>query len=135
MNQSIFSFVCALLCAATLSAATVNVTPGSSTIKTAVTNAVAGDVLVLTDGEYTESSHVKPTVALTIKAADGTHPVVKLNGCRFEPTADLILQGLTLQCTAEAVRLDSADVPYSLTVKDCEISGCPSYYIRLYNTR
>ena len=135
MNRSIFSFACALLCAATLSAATVNVAPGSGTLRTAVSHAAAGDVLVLATGDYTESSHVKSSVALTIKAADGTHPVVKLNGCRFEPTADLVLQGLTLQCTAEAVRLDSADVPYSLTVKDCEISGCPSYYIRVYNTR
>ena len=68
---------CALLSVMMMNAETKNVSPGSSTIAAAVKNAAAGDVLVLTNGTYTESS-VKPTVAITIKAADGAQPVVTL---------------------------------------------------------
>ena len=70
-------FSSVLFCALALNAATVNVTPGSGTLKTAVNATEAGDVLVLTDGEYTESS-IQPSVALTIKAAEGAKPVIKL---------------------------------------------------------
>ena len=134
MKRTVLSLLlCVLACASTLCAATINVTPGAGTLRTAVTSAAAGDVLVLTTGEYTESTNIKPTVALTIQAADGAKPVLKMSA-RFEPTADFTLQGLTLQCTAEAVRLVPGTTPYNLTVKNCEISGCPSYYIRAYNT-
>ena len=133
MNRTVFSLACTLLCAATLNAATVNVAPGTGTLRTAVTSASAGDVLVLSDGEYVETSNIRPSVALTIKAADGAKPVLAMSA-RFEPSADFVLQGLTLRCTAEAVRMVPGAAPYSLTVKDCELSGCPSYFIRAYNT-
>ncbi len=113
---------------------TVNVSPGSGTLRSAVANAAAGDVLVLSTGEYTETSHVKPAVALTVKAADGAKPVVTLTGCRIEPTADFTLQGVSLQGTAEAFRLVPGSTVYNITVKNCEFSGFPSYFIRVYNT-
>ena len=122
-----------LVCTAVLQAATISVSPGSGTLKNAVTNAAAGDVLVLADGEYTESTNIKPTVALTIQAAEGAKPVLRMSG-RFEASADITLQNLKLQCSAEAVRMVPGSSPYNLTVKDCELSGCPSYYIRVYNT-
>ena len=53
MKRHIFTILGVLTYAALVSAATVNVSPGSGTLKTAVTNATAGDILVLTDGEYT----------------------------------------------------------------------------------
>lgn len=120
----------ALLCAVTIHAATVNVSPGSGTLKSAVNAANTGDILVLTDGTYSESS-VKPAVALTIKAAEGTHPIVSLTS-RFEITADFTIEGVKIQSTAEAIRMVNASTPYNVTVKDCELSGCPSNFILFY---
>ncbi len=132
MKKSILTLCSALLCATTLFAATINVSPGSGTIKTAVDKAAAGDVLVLTDGTYAESS-VKPTVAITIKAANGAKPIVTLTS-RFEITADFTIEGVNIQSTAEAIRMVDASTPYNVTVRNCELSGCPSKYIRAYTT-
>ena len=123
---------CAFVCAA-VHAATINVTPGSGTIRTAVTNAAAGDVLLLTTGEYNESSNITPTVALTIQATDGAQPVLIMSG-RFEIKADITLQDLTLRCSAEALRFVPCTTPYNVTLRGCELSGCPSYYLRVYNS-
>ena len=132
MNKFISSLFAALLCIAALNAASINVVPGSGTLKTAVTNATAGDVLVLENGEYTESS-LKPTVALTIKAANGAKPVIKLSS-RFEVKADFTIQGVTIESTGEAIRMVSGNSVYNVTATDCQLSGCPSYFIRAYNT-
>ncbi|MBQ7439382.1 MAG: metallophosphoesterase [Paludibacteraceae bacterium] len=127
--RRLFSFA-ALLCATFIQAATVHVSPGSGTLNTAVTNATAGDILVLTDGTYTESS-LTPAVPLVIKAAEGTSPVIQLSG-PFEVTADFTLQGVSLHSSDEAIRMLSAAIPYNVTIKDCELSGCPKYFLRLY---
>ena len=132
MNRRFISFCCAVLCAITLSATTIDVAPGSGTLKSAVNAATAGDILILTEGTYTESS-VKPAVALTIKAAEGTHPIISLTS-RFEIKADFTLQGVQLESTGEAIRMVPGSSPYNVTVKDCELKGCPSYFIRAYNT-
>ena len=87
MKNYLLSCLCVLLWTASLSAATINVTPGSGTFKTAVNAAKAGDTLLLTTGEYTESSTLRPTVALTIRATEGTQPVLKLSS-RIEIKAD-----------------------------------------------
>ena len=121
MNKAFLSLLGALLCATTLYAATIHVSPGSGTIKTAVGNASAGDVLVMTDGEYSESS-VKPAVPLTIKAAENTHPVIMLSS-RVEVMSDFTIEGVKIQSTAEAIRMVNASTPYNVTVKDCELSG------------
>ena len=86
-----------------LRGAVINVSPGTGTLKTAVGNAVAGDELVLEDGIYAESS-LKPTAALTIKAAQGAHPIISLSS-RFEIKADFTIEGVELQSTGEAVRM------------------------------
>lgn len=127
-----FILLLALGCTVAIHAATIRVSPGSGTLRTAVTNASAGDVLVLTDGEYTDTS-VKPTVALTIRAAEGTSPVLKLSG-RLEVKADFTLQGIRLESTGEAVRMVDAEAAYNVTVRDCELSKCPNYFIRAYTT-
>ena len=124
-------FFCAFVCAA-MNAATIQVSPGSGTLASAVKNASAGDILVLSEGNYTESS-VKPTVALTIKAANGAHPVIALSS-RFEVKADFTIEGVKIQSTGEAIRMVDASTPYNVTVRNCELSGCPSKYIRAYTT-
>ena len=111
-------FLSALFCALALNAATVNVTPGSGTLKTAVNAAAAGDILVLADGEYTESSSIKPTVALTIKAAEGAKPVIKLTS-RMEIKADFTLQGVTIRSTADVLRMVNGDALFDVTIDNC----------------
>ena len=130
--RRVFFIIGVLLIPVLASASVVNVTPGSGTLKAAVNAANAGDIIVLTDGTYSESS-VKPTVGLTIQAAEGTHPVVSLSS-RFEITADFTISGVTINSTGEAVRMVSATTPYNVTVRDCELSGCQSYFIRAYTT-
>ena len=115
-----------------LPAATINVSPGSNTLKTAVTNAAAGDILVLTDGTYYDSS-VKPAVPLTIQAAEGTSPVIQLSS-RIEIKADFTLQGVNVISSGEVIRMIADETPYSVTVTDCNMSGCPNYFIRAYTT-
>ena len=124
-------FFCAFVCAA-MNAATIQVSPGSGTLASAVKNASARDILVLSEGNYTESS-VKPTVALTIKAANGAHPVIALSS-RFEVKADFTIEGVKIQSTGEAIRMVNASTPYSVTVRGCELSGCPSKFIRASTT-
>jgi hypothetical protein len=116
-----------------LRGAVIEVVPGSGTIKNAVEKAAAGDVFVLANGEYNESSNIKPTVAVTIQAAEGAKPVLKMSG-RFEIKADFTLQNLKMQCSAEAVRMVPGSAAYNVTLRGCELSGCPSYYLRVYNT-
>ena len=124
--------LCTLLCTVVLQAATIQVAPGSGSLQDAITAASAGDILVLANGEYTESS-LKPTVALTIRAAEGAHPQITLSS-RFEVKADFTLQGVRLVSTGEAVRMVPGSSPYNVSLNDCELSGCPSYFIRAYNT-
>ena len=110
----------------------IEVNPGTGTISAAVNTATAGDVLVLADGVYSESS-VKPANAITIQAADGARPVINLTS-RFEIKADFTLQGAVIQSTAEIVRMVTGSSAYNVTVKDCDLSGCPDYFIRFYDT-
>ena len=117
MKRYIFLLTSALICAVAIHATTVNVTPGAGTLRTAVRNAAAGDVLILTDGEYSESS-VKPTVALTIQAAEGAKPVLKLSS-RLEIKADFALKGVTIKSTTDVIRCVTADAHYNLTISDC----------------
>ena len=129
-----FSLVVSMVLLGTivLRGAVINVSPDTGTLKTAVGNASAGDVLVLTDGEYSESS-VKPAMPLTIKAAENTQPVIMLSS-RFEVMSDFTIEGVKIQSTAEAIRMVNASTPYNVTVKDCELSGCPGKYIRAYTS-
>ena len=117
MKKSIFFLLCTLFCATVLHAATIEVFPGSGTLKTAVNSASSGDILVLADGEYTESS-IKPAVALTIKAADGAKPTLILSS-RFEVKADFSLQGITIKTTTDAIRVEKGDALFDVTIDNC----------------
>lgn len=118
MKRHLISFTCALVCAMSLHAATVHVNPGSGTLNTAINAAKAGDILMLTTGEYIESSNITLPVALTIRAAENSHPVVKMKG-RFEIQADFHLDGLEFQTASDIIRLVTVDTLYSLTIDNC----------------
>jgi len=117
MKKSLLISFCALF-GALLHAATVDVLPGSGTLKTAVDAAKAGDILVLTNGTYNESSSITPAVALTIQAAEGAKPVFKLSA-RMEIKADFTLRGVTIQCTTDVLRIVTGDALFNLTIDNC----------------
>ena len=102
----------------TLQAATINVTPGTGTLKAAITNAAAGDVLVLTNGTYTESSTLSLTVPLTICAAENTSPVLAL-AKRIELKADFTLRGVTVQSTTDVLRVVAGNALCDVTIDNC----------------
>lgn len=118
MKKSLLISFCTLLCVIPLHAATIDVNPGSGTIKAAVNVANAGDTLVLTNGTYNESSSISPAVALTIQAAAGTQPVIKLSS-RMEIKADFTLQGVTIQTTSDVLRIVTGDALFNLTIDNC----------------
>ena len=110
-------FLCCAFAYASLHAATINVAPGAGTLRTAVMNAEAGDVLVLTTGEYNESSTITTSVPLTIQAAEGAQPVVKTSK-RIEVNADFALEGITFVCTYHLIQV-TASAPISFGVHHC----------------
>ncbi len=115
--KRISSFLCGAFVCAWMQAATINVAPGSGTLRTAVTNAAAGDVLVLTTGEYNETSTITTSVPLTIRAAEGTQPVVK-SSKRIEVNADFALEGVTFICSYHLLQV-TASAPISFNVRNC----------------
>ena len=108
----------ALACAMSIQAATINIAPGSGTLKAAMTSASSGDTLVLTEGTYTESSTIRPTVALTIQAVEGTQPVIKMSS-RMEIKAGLTLQGVTIQSSTDVLRMLAGDELYDVHINNC----------------
>lgn len=116
-----------------VAAGIVNVPAGQSgRIKSAATAAAAGDTLLLSTGDYTETSNIVLAKALTVMAAQGAQPVLKMS-CRFEVSSDFALLGVQIHSSAEIVRMVYADTPYSVAVRNCELSGCPAKFIRAYS--
>ena len=118
MKKSLLISFCALFGVFALHAATIDVSPGSGTIKAAVAAAQAGDILVLTNGTYNESASITTAVALTIQAAEGTKPVINLSK-RIEIKADFTLKGVTIQSTSDVLRIITGDALFDLTIDNC----------------
>lgn len=116
-----------------MAAGTISVVPGSGALSAAISQAQAGDVLVLADGQYTESSNIAITTPLTICADAGSKPILNTGG-RIEVKADLRVVGLSIETTsaAEAFRLQPGTDLYSLYLKGCTIKGFSSKTIRVY---
>lgn len=116
-----------------MAAGTISVVPGSGAISAAIGQAQSGDVLVLADGQYTESSNIVISTPLTICAAEGAKPVLNAGG-RIEVKADLRVVGLSIGTTSagEAFRLKPGTDLYSLYLKGCTIKGFSSKTIRVY---
>lgn len=132
------NYIIMLLCAVTMTAvqaATKTVSPGSNTLSEAIVQAAEGDVLELQDGTYNESNTLKPTVALSIRAAAGAKPVVVMSG-RIEAKTDISIEGITMQTTAssECIRLVPGTKAYDVALRSCTLSGFTSRFLRVYNT-
>ena len=121
----------ALGCTMWLNAATITVAPGNGTIKSAVAKAAAGDVIVLADGEYTETGSITINNKLTLKAAADATPVLKMSS-RFTVETDATFDGLTFdggKTSAEAIRYTKTG---SQHIFNCSFTGFTSRTIRVY---
>ena len=118
-----------------MAAGTISVVPGSGALSAIIGQAQAGDVLLLTDGQYDESSNIVISIPLTICAAEGAKPVL-LTGGRIEVKADLRVSGLSIETNtaAEPFRLQPGEEIYSLYLQGCSIKGFSSKTIRVYAT-
>lgn len=125
------SLAMALGCTMWLNAATITVAPGNGTIKSAVAKAAAGDVIVLADGEYTETGSITINNKLTLKAAADATPVLKMSS-RFTVETDATFDGLTFdggKTSAEAIRYTKTG---SQHIFNCSFTGFTSRTIRVY---
>lgn len=117
---------------------TYSVAPGEETLAKAVKKALSGDVIELADGVYVTSKKLKITEDITIRAAQGAKPLIRIAGEQstiigFEigGSAKLTLQGLSIRGDKDGEPLakycftankENAS-NYSLFVENCEISG------------
>ena len=142
---SLFAAVLLVAFAANAVTTTVNPTNFKNNLRTAVTNASAGDVLELTDGIFYEEGNFDIKKDLTIKAAAGAHPVIaNLYYFRVEGDAKVTFQGIEFD-GAIYKNGESADVTGAsdhcirsykaaggneeVTLEDCEFHGYKSYVI------
>ena len=117
-----------------LAAGTITVVPGSDAVYEAISQAQAGDVLVLAEGEYQETNKLTINKQLTIQAAEGAQPIIRM-ASRIEASASLTLQSIELiaNSAGEAIRMVPGSEPYTVAVKSCTLQGFNSKTIRAYN--
>ena len=118
-----------------IAAGTITVVPGSDAVYEAISQAQAGDVLVLAEGEYQEANKLTIDKQLTIQAAEGAQPIIRM-ASRIETSASLTLQSIELiaNSTGEAIRLVPGSEPYTVAIKSCTLQGFTSKTIRVYAT-
>ena len=118
-----------------LAAGTITVVPSSDAVYEAISQAQAGDVLVLAEGEYQETNKLTIDKQLTIQAAEGAQPIIRM-ASRIETSASLTLQSIELiaNSTGEAIRMVPGSEPYTVAVKSCTLQGFNSKTIRAYNS-
>ena len=134
MKRITFAISCILL-AINIAANTISVVPGSNAVYNAIQQAQAGDVLVLAEGEYQESNKLTIDKQLTIQAAEGAQPIIRM-ASRIEASASLTLQGVELIANnaTEAIRMVPGSEPYQVVLRSCSLQGYSSKTLRVYNT-
>ena len=128
----ILSFV---LIANSIAADTISVVSGSDAVYNAISQSKAGDVLLLSDGEYEETQKWVIQHPLTIQAAENATPKVSMKS-RIETYSDFSLQGVELVAneTGEAVRMLPGTTPYAVNLTSCSFNQYNSKTIRAYNS-
>jgi len=128
-----------MLVALATNAADVQLSPGNKVLYNAVTAATAGDVLILADGVYEEPEVVNLDKNLTIKAAQGAHPVIAQQyymkllssaqvtfiGIKFDGGLYKNGQGANDHC----IRPYDDSANKSLTLINCEFCNWKSYIL------
>ena len=128
----ILSFV---LITNSIAADTISVVSGSDAVYNAISQSKAGDVLLLSDGEYEETQKWVIQHPLTIQAAENATPKVSMKS-RIETYSDFSLQGVELVAneTGEAVRMLPGTTPYAVNLTSCSFNQYNSKTIRAYNS-
>ncbi|MBR4546963.1 MAG: DUF5123 domain-containing protein [Paludibacteraceae bacterium] len=135
--KKIFTFIAAMLVAFAASAATININPGTATLRTAIANAAAGDVIVLANGTYTESgNYIVLDKNLTIQADEGAKPVVEvITYVKIQDGAKVKIQGIKFDGTSQGSYshffrvMDNA--ANSLELEDCELCNNANIFIKV----
>lgn len=121
--KKVLLFVAALFCCSFVAqAATVQVAAGEKALLAAVTAASAGDVLELGTGTFTEWDAITLEKQLTIKAAEGAKPVVKIYSFKFSAGSEgSVIDGLEVENLSNDNYLfrTGGNVAGSLTFKNC----------------
>lgn len=110
------------VCTMATYAATVSVAAGENALETAVAAAASGDVLELGDGTFTEWSSITLDKQLTIKAAEGAKPVIKIYSFKFSAGSEgSVIDGLEVENLSNDNYLfcTGGNVAGSLTFKNC----------------
>ena len=134
MKRITFAISCILL-AINIAANTISVVPGSNAVYNAISQSKAGDVLLLSDGEYEETQKWVIQHPLTIQAAENATPKVSMKS-RIEIYSDFSLQGVELVAneTGEAVRMLPGTTPYAVNLTSCSFNQYNSKTIRAYDS-
>jgi parallel beta-helix repeat protein len=107
------SVLVALVCAASVQAATINVKPKPDALQKAIDKAKKGDTLLVKDGTYKES--VEVTKPLDILGENGPRPVIN-GGCDTDIVIDVQSRGVKLE---------------HMKVKGASDNGGPGYTVNL----
>ena len=119
--KKLFLLIPAMLLTLAMNAAVINITPTSpygenDNLRKAVYYAAAGDEIVLADGTYFEpktGGYLALNKSLTIKAAEGAHPVVQMEAyAQLTAAAKVKFEGITF---------------------DGSVQGSYDYYFRAYD--
>lgn len=128
--RKFFLFFASMLTALAVNAATVNIEPGSNTLISALGSAADGDVIVLADGVYNESSdYIVINKAVEIKAADGAKPVVEVETyIKIDGTKDIKIQGVKFDAAKQGAE-GTIETAYSYFIRNygagtIELDGC-----------
>ena len=121
------------VCSLSLAADTITVVSGSNAVFSAIAHSQPGDVILLSDGEYAESNKLIINHPLTLQAAQGANPVIRLKS-RVELSADLTIRGLQWLAdgAAEAIRMLPGEQKYDVQIDHCTFLHFSSKIIRAY---
>ena len=135
MNLRVGIILSFVLIANCMAADTISVVSGSGAIYNAISQTKAGDVLLLSDGEYEETSKWVIQHPLTIQAAENASPKVSMKS-RIETYSDFYLQGVELIAneTGEAIRMQPGTTPYIVKLTSCSFNQYNSKTIRAYSS-
>ena len=125
--KKIFTLFAAMLFALTASAAT-NVSAGSGTLATAISSATSGDTLMLVStGDYVESSTIEITKSLTFIADKDKAPVIKARKFALKSGARVEFKGINFDAAAAVsdhqFTTYDANAGNKLILDSCEVYG------------
>ena len=116
-----------------IAADTITVVSSSNALYTAITQSKHGDLILLSDGEYVESNKLIITHPLTLQAAEGAHPLIRMKS-RVELSSDLTISGLQWLAdgATEAIRMLPGEQKYDVKIEQCTFQQFSSKIIRAY---